>query len=390
MNTKISDSIVSVGVDDPDEKIFENQYALPFGVSYNSYAILGGGDEIAVMDSVEGKFGDQWIREVEHATGGRAPRWLIVQHAEPDHSACISSALDRWPDCKVVASAKCLEIIGNFHIGVNFEGRTLVVKEGDTLEVGSHRLHFLTAPMIHWPEVIMTYDETDKVLFTADGFGRFGSLQDDETDWADEARRYYCNIVGKFGQMVQNLLKKASKLDIEYIAPLHGPVLKAPLDRPLDLYNHWSTYTPECPGVLVAYASIYGNTAACALRLAEMLRERGENVYTADLTKGEPSEAVAQAFRFDTMVLAASSYDGGVFPPMRTFLDRIASKGLRNRRVGLIQNGSWAPVAASVMRKALEGMTGMDVLESVVTIRSTMSDADLPALSALADTICNR
>ena len=390
MSIKISDSIVSVGVDDPNEKVFENQYALPFGVSYNSYAILGGDGEIAVMDSVEGKFGEQWIREVEYATGGRAPRWLVVQHAEPDHSACITYALDRWPDCKVVASAKCLEIISNFHLGVNFEGRTLTVKEGDTLEVGSHRLRFLTAPMIHWPEVIMTYDETDKVLFTADGFGRFGSLQDDETDWTDEARRYYCNIVGKFGQMVQNLLKKVSALDIEYIAPLHGPVLKAPLDRPLDLYNHWSTYTPEGPGVLVAYASIYGNTAACALRLAEMLRERGENVYTADLTKGEPSEAVAQAFRFDTMVLAASSYDGGVFPPMRAFIDRIASKGLRNRRVGLIQNGSWAPVAASVMKKAVEGMAGMEFLEPVVTIRSTMSDADLPALSALADAICNR
>ncbi len=390
MSTKISDSIISVGVDDPDEKVFENQYTLPFGMSYNSYAILGGGDEIAVMDSVEEKFGPQWLREVEHSTGGRAPRWLVVQHAEPDHSACIANALERWPDCKIVASAKCLEIIANFHPGIDFNGRTMAVKEGDTLEVGSHRLRFITAPMIHWPEVIMTYDETDKVLFTADAFGRFGSLQDDETEWADEARRYFCNIVGKFGPMVQNLLKKASALEIECIAPLHGPALHAPLDRQLDLYNRWSTYTPECPGVLVAYASIYGNTAACALRLAEMLRERGEKVYTADLSKGEPSEAVAQAFRFDTMVLAASSYDGGVFPPMRTFLDRIASKGLRNRRVGLIQNGSWAPVAATVMRKALEGMNGMDILEPTVTIRSTMTDADLPALSSLADAICRR
>lgn len=390
MSTKISDSIISVGVDDPDEKVFENQYTLPFGMSYNSYAILGGGDEIAVMDSVEEKFGPQWLREVEHSTGGRAPRWLVVQHAEPDHSACIANALERWPDCKIVASAKCLEIIANFHPGIDFNGRTMAVKEGDTLEVGSHRLRFITAPMIHWPEVIMTYDETDKVLFTADAFGRFGSLQDDETEWADEARRYFCNIVGKFGPMVQNLLKKASALEIECIAPLHGPALHAPLDRQLDLYNRWSTYTPECPGVLVAYASIYGNTAACALRLAEMLRERGEKVYTADLSKGEPSEAVAQAFRFDTMVLAASSYDGGVFPPMRTFLDRIASKGLRNRRVGLIQNGSWAPVAATVMRKALEGMNGMDILEPTVTIRSTMTDAELPALSSLADAICRR
>ena len=388
MTANISDTIVAVGVDDPDVRIFENQYSLPHGMSYNSYAILGGGEDIAVLDSVEAGFGEQWIRQVEIATDGRAPRWLVAHHAEPDHSANIVMALMRWPGCKLAASAKCLEMAANFHPEFDFTGRTMAIKEGDILEVGSHRLRFISAPMIHWPEVMMSYDETDKVLFSADGFGRFGSLQDDQSQWADEARRYYCNIVGKYGPTVQSLLKKTAQLDISFIAPLHGPVLKAPLDEPLGLYNHWSTYTPEREGVLVAYASIYGNTADCALRFAEMLRERGAEVYTADLTVGEPSETVAQAFRYSRMVLAAPTYDAGVFPAMQNFLNRLVSKGLRNRRVGLIQNGSWAPVAASVMRKTLENQPGIEFVEPVVTIRSAMHEPDLEPLKQLADAIC--
>ncbi len=388
MISNISDTIVSVGVDDPDARLFENQYALPHGMSYNSYALLGGSGDIAVLDSVEAGFGEQWIRQTEEATGGDAPRWLVAHHAEPDHSANIVAALEHWPGCTLVASQKCLDMIANFHPGFDFSGRTRAVKEGDILEAGTHSLRFIAAPMIHWPEVMMSYDETEKVLFSADGFGRFGSIQYDPVHWVDEARRYYCNIVGKYGPMVQSLLKKVSGLEIRYIAPLHGPVLKAPVEREIDLYNRWSTYTPETRGVMVAYASIYGNTAACALRLAEMLRECdcGE-VYTADLTVSEPSEAVGRAFRYGTIVLCAPTYDAGVYPAMKNFLNRLVSKGIRNRRIALVQNGTWAPVAASVMRKMLEDQPGMEFLEPVVTIHSSMKEGDLQEMARLADAV---
>lgn len=388
MTAAISDTILPVGVYNPDEIRFENQYSLPEGMSYNSYAILGGGGDVAVLDSVDICCGEHWMRRIEEATGGVAPRWIVAHHAEPDHSANIAKALERWPECKLVATAKCLEMTANFHPAFDFAGRTLAVKDGDTLEIGSHRLRFITAPMVHWPEVMVSYDETDRVLFSADAFGSFGQNAVETPDWAGEARRYYCNIVGKYGAMVRTLLSKVSGLSIDCIAPLHGPVLKSTIGRALDLYGLWSSYTPESKGVLVAYASIYGGTARCAELFTQMLRERGvREVYTADLTAGEPSEAVSQAFRFGTMVLAASTYDAGVFPPMQGFINRLVSKGLRGRRVGLIQNGSWAPVAASVMRKRLEDLQGMEFIDPVVTIRSTVHETDMESLGILADAV---
>ena len=385
MIKNITEKIVYIGVDDTDIDLFESQYVVPNGVSYNSYLILD--EKVAVMDTVDLRKSDEWLQNLDTALAGREPDYLVVQHLEPDHAGTIALALERYPEMQVVASDKAVKMMPQFFFEVNFEGRTIGVKEGDTLSLGSHTLHFAMAPMVHWPEVMVTYDSTDKVLFSADGFGKFGALSADEP-WADEARRYYINICGKYGAPVQALLKKAASLDIAIICPLHGPVLTENLGYYIGLYDTWSKYEPEEDGTLVAFASIHGNTAEVANKFAEILRAKGaKNVVVRDLSRTDMAKVVEDAFRYSRLVVAAASYDADVFPPMHDFLHHLAIKGFSKRRIGIIENGSWAPTAGRAMRAIIDGFKGVTVAEKMVTIMSRLKPTDIPALEALADEV---
>ena len=385
---KITDTIRYAGVNDHQIDLFEGQYKVPNGMTYNSYVILD--EKIAVMDTVDANFTHEWLDNLDRILEGRKPDYLIVQHMEPDHAANVANFLKVYPETTIVANAKTFTMIQNF-FGLDLEGQKLEVTNGGTLNLGNHNLTFVFAPMVHWPEVMVTYDSTDKVLFSADGFGKFGALDyEDPEGWACEARRYYFNIVGKYGAPVQALLKKAAGLDIRTICPLHGPVLNENLGYYIGLYDTWSSYKPEDKGVLVAYASIHGNTAKAAQKFAEMLRAKGvEKVSVMDLSRDDMAEVVEDAFRYDRMVLAAASYDGGVFPCMQDFLHHLQSKAFQNRTVGIIENGTWGPTAGRTMKGILETMKNITIVEPMVTIRSAMKESDLPAMEALADVIAN-
>lgn len=383
---KISDTIRYIGTDDLDIDLFESQYVVPEGMSYNSYVILD--EKVAVMDTVDARKGAEWKTNLAAALNGRQPDYLVVHHMEPDHASLIAQTVEAYPGLKVVLSVAAAKMLPNFFEGTDFEGRILTVKEGDTLCLGQHVLQFIAAPMVHWPEVLMSYEQTEKVLFAADGFGKFGALCNETDDWACEARRYYFNICGKYGAQVQAVLKKAATLDIRTICPLHGPVLSGDLTPYLSLYDTWSRYEPESEGVLVAYASIHGGTAAAAQKFADMLRARGaEKVVVSDLSRSDMAEVIEDAFRYPRMVLAASSYDGGVFPVMHDFLHHLQIKNFQKRRIGIIENGSWAPCAARAMRSILDQMKDITLAEPIVTLRSRMKQTDIPAMEALADAI---
>lgn len=376
-----TDSIRYIGVNDHEIDLFEGLYPVPHGVSYNSYVLMD--EKIAVMDTVDAHFAGVWLENVRTALGGRTPDYLIVHHMEPDHSAAIGLFMQTYPTATVVSSVKAFPMMKAFH-GTDYADRRMIVKEGDTLCLGQHTLRFVAAPMVHWPEVFVTYDETEKALFSADGFGKFGAL-DHEEDWADEARRYYIGIVGKFGAPVQTLLKKAAALDIRTVYPLHGPVLTGDsLSRALSLYDTWSSYRAESRGVVIAHASVYGNTRAAAEKLAESLRARGETVVVYDLNRCDMAQAVADAFRYDRLVLASITYNGDVFPPMKTFLSWLTHRGYQNRTVGLIENGSWAPMAAKVMRGLLEGGKGITFAEPAVRVQSALDETSLAQVEELS------
>ena len=380
----ITNDIQYIGVNDHQVDLFEGQYDVPNGMAYNSYVILD--DKIAVMDTVDQNFGEEWLKNLETVLNGRKPDYLISQHMEPDHSANIHIFLQRYPEATVVASAKAFAMMKQF-FGTDYADRRIVVGEGDTLTLGKHVLTFVTAPMVHWPEVIVTYDSYDKVLFSADGFGKFGALDVDE-DWACEARRYYIGIVGKYGPQVQALLKKAAGLDIAIICPLHGPVLTENLGYYLNLYDIWSSYKVESEGVVIAYTSIYGNTKKAALLLAEKLEAMGQKVTVTDLARDDIHEAVEDAFRYGKLVLATSTYNGDVFPFMKEYIHHLTERNFQNRTIGLIENGSWAPVAAKVMRKMLENSKNLTFLEPTVKIFSAMNETNIAEIDALAQALC--
>lgn len=381
----IKNDIKYIGVDDTDLDLFESQYIIPNGISYNSYLILD--EKVAVMDSVDARKYDEWREKLRVALDGRKPDYLIVQHMEPDHAGGITALMTDFPEMKIVASARAVQMMPQFFEGVDFTHSAIAVKEGDTLSLGAHTLHFMMAPMVHWPEVMVSYDELSKVVFSADAFGKFGALAHDE-DWACEARRYYFNICGKYGAPVQTLLKKMAALDVECICPLHGPILTENLGYYIGLYDTWSKYEPETEGVFIAYASIHGNTAEVAHKLAKMLREKGApKVSVADLSRDDMAEAVEDAFRMSRLVVAAASYDSGVFTPMHDFLHHLQIKSFQKRRVAIIENGSWAPSAGRVMRSMLEQMKDLEIVEPMVTIRSRMKREDRSALEALAEAI---
>ena len=385
MRLNVTDQIKYIGVDDTTIDLFESQYIVPNGISYNSYLIVD--EKIAIMDTVDLRKGEEWFANLEEALEGRTPDYLVVQHMEPDHSGNISLLMQKYPEMKLVASAKAIQMMPQFFEDTCFEGKAISVKEGETLSLGAHTLQFFMAPLVHWPEVMVTYDQLDKVLFTADGFGKFGALAHEE-DWACEARRYYFNICGKYGAQVQALLKKASALDIACICPLHGPILKENLDYYIGLYDTWSKYEVETEGVFIAYASIHGGTKKAAEKMAEILRAKGApKVSLADLCRDDMAEAVEDAFRMGKLVVAAASYDADVFPPMYDFLHHLKLKAYQKRRVGIIENGSWAPCAGRVMKGMLETMKEIEIVEPMVTIRSTLKQGDIPALEALADAI---
>ena len=378
----ITDSILYVGVDDKTLDLFESQYVVPNGVSYNSYVILD--EKITIMDTVDARKTEEWLENVEQALAEKAPTYLVVSHMEPDHAASIQILLDKYPQLQVVGNAKTFAMIPQF-FNVDLTGKMVTVKEGDTLNLGAHTLQFFMAPMVHWPEVMVTYEQTEKVLFSADGFGKFGAL-DTEEAWTCEARRYYFNIVGKYGAQVQALLKKMATLDVQTICPLHGPILKEDLEYYIGKYDIWSKYEPEDEGVFIAYASIHGNTAKAAKKLAEMLEEKGaKRVAIADLSRDDMAEAVEDAFRHDKLVVASSTYDGGLFPCMEEFLLHLKAKSYQKRTVALMENGSWAPVAAKKMTAILETMKEITICEPVVTIKSTMKEANLKMMEELAD-----
>ncbi len=378
----VTDSILYIGADDRDLDLFESQYVVPNGVSYNSYVILD--EKVAVMDTVDARRREAWLENLEQALAGRKVDYLVVSHMEPDHAANIKVLAEKYPDMKVVGNAKTFPMISQF-FDMDLSGRSVVVKEGDTLSLGSHELTFVMAPMVHWPEVMVSYEKSEKILFSADGFGKFGAL-DAEEDWACEARRYYFNIVGKYGAQVQSLLKKAAGLDIAMICPLHGPILKENLEYYIGKYNTWSSYQPEDEGVLVAYASIHGNTRQAAIKMKEILEAKGaKKVAITDLSRDDMAEAVEDAFRYDKMVLAAATYDGGIFPCMEDFLHHLKSKNFQKRRVALMENGSWAPVAAKQMRSLLEQMKEISVCEKTVSIKSAMKEANVAEMEALAE-----
>ena len=385
MTFNVTEKIKYIGVDDTTIDLFESQYIVPNGISYNSYLIMD--EKIAIMDTADKRKSEEWFTNLEKGLEGRTPDYLIVQHMEPDHAGNIASLLAKYPNLQVAASAKAIQMMPQFFEDTCFEGRTIAIKEGDTLSLGTHTLKFFMAPMVHWPEVMVTYDSTDKVLFTADGFGKFGALAHEE-EWACEARRYYFNICGKYGPQVQALLKKAATLDIACICPLHGPILKEDLGYYIGLYDTWSKYEVETEGVFIAYASIHGGTKKAAEKMAEILREKGApKVSLADLSRDDMAEAVEDAFRMSKLIVAAASYDADVFPPMHDFLHHLKIKAYQKRRVGIIENGSWAPCAGRVMKGMLESMKEIDIVEPMVTIRSAMKQGDIPTLEALADAI---
>ena len=381
MDTIVTNDIKYVGVNDRDIDLFEGQYIVENGMAYNSYVILD--KKIAVMDSVDANFKDEWLGNLADVLGDKTPDYLIVQHMEPDHSANIDAFAEKYPDAQIVASAQAFNMMKNF-FGTDFSDRRIVVKEGDTLELGEHTLTFITAPMVHWPEVIMTYDSRDKVLFSADGFGKFGALDADE-DWACEARRYYFSIVGKYGAQVQNVLKKAAALEIQTICPLHGPILKENLDYYLGLYNTWSSYGTESEGVVIAYTSVYGHTKAAVELLAQKLTDAGcPKVAVTDLARDDMAEAVEDAFRYGTLVLATTTYNADIFPFMREFINHLTERNFSNRTIAFVENGSWAPTAAKVMRKMLEDCKNIKFAENTVTIKSALSDDNRAQIDALA------
>ncbi len=381
---KITQDIKYVGVNDREIDLFEGQYIVPNGMAYNSYVIID--EKIAVFDTVDARFGDEWLANIKAVTEGKTPDYLIVQHMEPDHSANIKNFAELFPDAKIVASQKAFVMMKQF-FGTDFAGRQLVVGEGDTLELGKHSLVFVTAPMVHWPEVIVTYDKCDKVLFSADGFGKFGTTDTDE-EWACEARRYYIGIVGKYGAQVQSLLKKAAALDIEVICPLHGPVLNENLGYYINLYDIWSSYRAEEEGVAIAYTSVYGNTKKAVLKLAESLKKKGVKVAISDLARCDMAEAVEDAFRYDRLVLATTTYNADIFPFMREFINHLTERNFSNRKVAFIENGSWAPMAAKVMKGMLEKCKNLTLAETEVKIMSALDDESENKLNALADELC--
>ena len=385
-NITITESIKYIGVDDTTLDLFESQYIVPNGVSYNSYLILD--EKIAVMDTVDARKTKEWFENLDKELKEHVPDYLIVSHLEPDHSANIQLFTEKYKEAKLVLSAKAKAMLPQFFNIEGLDERCIVVKEGEELDLGNHHLKFIMAPMVHWPEVMVEYETTEKILFSADGFGKFGALSHDE-DWACEARRYYFNIVGKYGAPVQTLLKKASTLDIKMICPLHGPILKDNLGYYIDKYQIWSSYQSEDEGVLVASASIHGNTKEVALKVVDLLKEKGVKVAFTDLTRDDMAEAVEDAFRYSKMILAGATYDGGVFSPMEDFLHRLQHKGYQNKTVGLIENGSWAPLANKVMKDMLTPMKNITICENTVTIKSTYKDENQEAINQLVEEICH-
>lgn len=379
MNSKITDNIIYIGADDKDIDLFESQYIVPNGVSYNSYVILD--EKIAIMDTADARVTDQWFANLDAALGDRKPDYLVVSHMEPDHASNIQKAAEKYPDMKIVGNAKTFTMIPQF-FDIDLNDRKVVVAEGDTLSLGSHELTFVMAPMVHWPEVMMEYESTEKVLFSADGFGKFGTLDTDE-DWACEARRYYFNIVGKYGAQVQAVLKKAAGLDIQIICPLHGPILTENLGYYIDKYNTWSSYEPEDEGILVACASIHGNTKAAAEELVSKLEATGVKVAFTDLCRDDMAEAIEDAFRYDRLVLCACTYDAGIFPPMEDFLHHLKAKGYQKRKIAFVENGTWAPMAAKQMKAIAETYKNIEFVEPVVTIKSTLNDASRTQMDEL-------
>lgn len=377
----VTDDIRYAGVDDTTLDLFESQYPVPYGVSYNSYVILD--EKTAIMDTVDARATEEWLKNISEILGDREPDYLVISHLEPDHAANIGRLAEMYPKMQLVGNAKTFSMLPQF-FEMDLTDRTVVVKEGDELSLGSHTLKFFLAPMVHWPEVMVTYDEKDKVLFSADGFGTFGAISEN-LPWIQEARRYYINIVGKYGPSVQMLLKKAAGLDIAMICPLHGPVLKDDLSFYLDKYNTWSSYTPEDQGVVVAYASMHGNTKEAAVYIAEQLRAAGEKVIVFDLSRDDVSYAVEAAFRLERMVLAAPTYDGGLFPCMEDFLNHLKAKNFQNRRIALVENGSWGPMAAKKMREILDTMKNLTICETTVTIRSAMKEADKESIAKMLE-----
>ena len=384
---KITDSVYYVGVNDRDLDLFEGQYIIPNGVSYNSYVIMD--EKIAIMDMVDKRKAEDWFTNLEEVLGDRTPEYLIISHMEPDHSANLAEVLEKYPDIRIVSNAKLFGMLPQF-FDVDIADRSVVVKEGDTLELGSHTLNFIMAPMVHWPEVMVTYESRDKILFSADGFGKFGALDADE-DWACEARRYYFNIVGKYGMPVQTLLKKAAALDIKIICPLHGPVLSENLDYYIGKYNTRSSYEPEDKGVFIAYSSLHGNTAAAAKELAARLEEKGvEKVAISDLAREDMAECIEDAFRYDRLVVASPTYDGSIMPVMEDFIYHLKIKAYQKRTVAIIENGSWAPMAGKLMRQQFEAMKDITVLDNMVTIRSTVKASDIDNLEKLAEELAEK
>jgi len=394
MTATLSSKVKYIGVDDLDLDLFESQYIVPEGMAYNSYTILD--DKVAVLDTADARKGDEWKANLTEALAGRQPDFLVVHHMEPDHSAMIAWFLETYPEATLVASAKAIQMLGQFFEGLDLTGRTRAVKEGDVLELGEHNLRFFAAPMVHWPEVMVTFDAADGALYSADAFGKFGALSKcgfygrDDDDWSCEGRRYYFNIVGKYGAQVQALLSKLKGLPVRTVRPLHGPVLEDNLGEYVSLYDTWSRYAPESEGIFIAVASIHGGTLAAAEKLAELLRAKGaKKVVVSDLCRSDVAENVEDAFRYPTVVLAASSYDAGLFTPMYEFIHRLQIKGYSNRRVALLENGSWAPSAARVMKEMVGTMKNVELVGPVVTIRSRMKSTDLPALESLADAVLN-
>ena len=380
----VTDSVLYVGCDDRDIDLFESQYHVPNGVTYNSYVIMD--EKIAVMDTVDPRAMEEWMQNVERVLDGKEPDYLVISHLEPDHAGSIQRIAERYPAMKLVSNAKVFAMLPQF-FNFDLTGRTVTVGEGDSLELGSHTLHFVMAPMVHWPEVMVEYESSEKILFAADGFGKFGAM-DAEEEWTDEARRYFINIVGKYGPQVQALLKKAATLDIAMICPLHGPVLKENLGFYIDKYLKWSSYEPEEEGVVVACASIHGNTRKAMQRFVEILREKGaKNVVFFDLARDDMAEAVASAYRYDTLVTACCTYDANLFPCMDDFLYHLKIKNFQNRKVGIVENGSWAPMAGKQMRSYFEGMKNIRIADPMVTIRSTMTEENEEEMKALADAL---
>ena len=380
----VTESIKYIGVNDHELDLFEGQYEVPLGMSYNSYVILD--ERVAVMDTVDKHFTEEWLEKLDSALGGREVDYLVVHHMEPDHSASITAFAERYPNATVVASKQAFVMMKAFY-GDDYADRRIIVGEGSRLELGLHTLTFLTAPMVHWPEVVVSYDDYDKVLFSADGFGKFGAL-DYEDEWACEARRYYIGIVGKYGKPVQALLNKAAALDIKIICPLHGPVLKENLEYYFNLYDIWSSYRPEDEGIVIAYTSVYGNTKAAVEELAALLEAKGEKVVLNDLARCDMAEAVEDAFRYNRLVLATTTYNADIFPHMREFIHHLVERGYKNRTVALIENGSWAPMAAKVMRGMLEGLENITYTDTTVKITSAMNDGSRAAMAALAEELC--